>query len=124
MMTARFAAVFGAMSAAVAVAAGAFGAHALRDVVSDPRLVAWESAARYQVIHALAILMAARWVARQVPGALAATWLFVAGTVLFAGSLYLLVLLDQPWIGAVTPFGGAAFIAGWLAMAFAAFKHE
>lgn len=123
-MTARAAAIFAALSAAIAVAAGAFGAHALRDIVPDQRLATWETAARYQLVHALAILLAARWVARAVPGATLATWLFIVGTVLFAGSLYLLVLLDQPWLGAVTPVGGAAFIAGWLAMAFAAFKHE
>lgn len=123
-MTARFAAIFGALSAAVAVAAGAFGAHALRDLVPDQRLATWETAARYHLVHAIAIFLAARWVARAVPGAALAAWLFIAGTILFAGSLYLLVLLDKPWLGAVTPFGGAAFIAGWLALAFAAFKHE
>lgn len=123
-MTARFAAIFAALSAAVAVAAGAFGAHALRELVPDQRLATWETAARYHLIHAIAIFLAARWVARSVPGASLAVWLFIAGTVLFAGSLYLLVLFDRPWLGAVTPFGGAAFIAGWLAMAFAAFKHD
>lgn len=123
-MTARFAAIVGALSAAVAVAAGAFGAHALRDLVPDPRLATWETAARYHLIHAIAIFLTARWVARAIPGAAVAAWLFIAGTVLFAGSLYLLVLFDRPWLGAVAPFGGAALIAGWLALAFAAFKHE
>mgnify|MGYP002625393862 FL=1 len=123
-MTARSAAIFGALSAAMAVAAGAFGAHALRDLVPEQRLDAWETAARYQLVHAIAVFLTARWVARAVPGARLAAWLFVVGTVLFAGSLYLLVLLDMPWLGAVTPFGGAALIAGWLGLAFAAFKHE
>lgn len=122
-MSARFASVFAALSAAVAVAAGAFGAHGLRDHVSAERLATWETAARYQVIHALAIFLAARWMAREIPGAGAASWLFILGTVLFAGSLYLLVLLDAPWLGAVTPLGGVAFIAGWLAMAWAAYRH-
>lgn len=122
-MSARFASVFAALSAGIAVAAGAFGAHGLRDHVTAERLATWETAARYQVIHALAIFLAARWMAREIPGATAASWLFILGTVLFAGSLYLLVLLDAPWLGAVTPLGGVAFIAGWLAMAWAAYRH-
>lgn len=123
-MNTRQVTVFAALSAAVAVAAGAFGAHALREQVTAARLETWETAARYQLIHALAILYAARWTARGIPGASLASFLFVAGTVLFAGSLYLLVLLNAPWLGMVTPVGGAAFIGGWLALAWAASRHE
>lgn len=123
-MNTRQATIFAALSAAVAVAAGAFGAHALRDQVAASRLETWETASRYQLIHALAILYAARWIARGIPGAGLASLLFLAGTILFSGSLYLLVLADASWLGVVTPFGGAAFIGGWLALAWAASRHE
>ncbi|HLT46555.1 MAG TPA: DUF423 domain-containing protein [Rubricoccaceae bacterium] len=104
----------GAVSGALAVAAGAFGAHALEGAVAAERLATWATAAHYHLAHALA-LVAAGLVAAHRPGRLvrAAGWLFLAGTVLFAGSLYALVLLDLPALGAVTPLGGVAFIAGW-----------
>lgn len=113
----------GSMSAALAVAAGAFGAHALRTRLSPADLAIFETAARYQMYHALALLavglVAARW-----PGAMVnwAGWLFVAGTVIFAGSLYALVLTGERWLGAVTPVGGLAFIAGWVCLAVAALR--
>ncbi len=115
---ARLFVVLGAASAALAVAAGAFGAHALAEAVPPARLATWQTAAHYHVVHALA-LIAAGLVQGHVPGRLGrlAGWLFVAGTVLFAGSLYALVLTDTPALGAVTPFGGVAFIAGWLCLA-------
>ena len=108
----------GAVSGALAVAAGAFGAHALADAVSPERLATFRTGASYHLVHALATCTAAL-VATLVPGRAVRTagWLFVAGTVLFAGSLYALVLLDLPVLGAVTPLGGVAFIAGWLALA-------
>ena len=103
-----------ALSGAVAVAAGAFGAHALREVVTEARLATWQTAAAYELAHAVVTAVAAsrpdRWAQR-------AAGLFLAGTLLFSGSLYALVLLDAAWLGAVTPLGGAAFIAGWLALA-------
>ncbi|MBI4271283.1 MAG: DUF423 domain-containing protein [Candidatus Rokubacteria bacterium] len=113
--------VLGAVSAALAVALGAFGAHGLRGRVPPELLQTFETGARYHMYHALGLLAAA-WAAARWPGGAttAAGWLFVAGTVLFAGSLYLLVLTGQRWLGAVTPLGGAAFIAGWLALAWAA----
>lgn len=97
-----------AVIGALAVVAGAFGAHALRDHLSPDHLKTWDTAARYHLLHAAVLLVAAdrRWAWR----------LFVAGIVLFSGSLYLLVLLDLPALGAVTPFGGLAFISGWLAL--------
>ncbi|HLA64833.1 MAG TPA: DUF423 domain-containing protein [Rhodothermales bacterium] len=115
--------VVGALSGALAVAAGAFGAHALAASVSPERLATFRTGASYHLIHALATVAVAL-VAAHVPGRVvrAAGWLFVAGTVLFAGSLYLLVLLDVPMLGAVTPLGGVAFIAGWLALAYGALK--
>lgn len=113
--------VLGAVLGFLGVAAGAFGAHALRARLSVDLLEVFETAARYQMYHALA-LIAAGWVAGRWPGgaATASGWLFVAGTVLFSGSLYLLALTGTRWLGAVTPLGGLAFLGGWAALAWAA----
>ena len=102
-------ALLGALCAFLAVAAGAFGAHALRDTLSQESLAIFETAARYQMYHALALLAAA-WVASRWPGsaAQAAGWLFAAGILIFSGSLYVLALTSAQWLGAVTPLGGAA----------------
>ena len=115
--------LLGALSAGLAVAFGAFGAHALRARLSPADLATFETGVRYQMYHALALLAVA-WIAAQVPGALprAAGWLFVAGTVVFSGSLYVLVLTGQRWLGAVTPLGGVAFLAGWACLALAALR--
>jgi len=113
----------GAISALVAVAAGAFGAHGLRARLSPEMLAVFETGARYQMSHALALLAAA-WAATRWPGPAAAWagWLFVAGTLVFSGSLYALALSGQRWLGAVTPIGGLAFLAGWAALAWAAIR--
>ena len=104
----------GAGSALLSVAAGAFGAHAVRARLAPDLLAAFETGARYQMYHALG-LIAVAWAAARWPGALVhwAGWLFVAGTVLFSGSLYLLALSGARWLGAITPLGGVAFLAGW-----------
>jgi len=111
----------GALSAFVAVAAGAFGAHALRDRLSASMLETFQTGAQYQMYHALALMgvgiLLARFSADGSPWLSAAGWLFVAGTVLFSGSLYLLALTDTRWLGAITPPGGVAFLVGWLALA-------
>lgn len=110
----------GALSAGIAVAAGAFGAHALRSRLDPASLAVFETAARYQMYHALAIFAAAWAIGRWPAGA--ARWAgrcFIAGTILFSGSLYLLALTGIRWLGAVTPLGGAAFLAGWAALALA-----
>jgi len=111
--------VLAALSGAVAVAAGAFGAHGLRDAVAPERLDVWRTGATYHLAHALAGLFAA-FVGRESRWARRAGALFLAGTVLFSGSLYALVLLDAGWLGAVTPLGGVALIAGWLSLALSA----
>jgi uncharacterized membrane protein YgdD (TMEM256/DUF423 family) len=113
----------GAISALLAVAAGAFGAHALRERLAADRLAVFETAARYQMYHALALLVAG-WAVARWPGgaAVAAGWLFVAGTLVFSGSLYLLTLTGARWLGAITPLGGLAFILGWAALAWAALR--
>jgi uncharacterized membrane protein YgdD (TMEM256/DUF423 family) len=104
----------GAISALVSVAAGAFGAHALRSRLAPELLVTFETGARYQMYHALG-LVAVAWAASRWPSALttAAGWLLVAGTLLFSGSLYALALSGVRAVGAVTPVGGVAFMAGW-----------
>jgi uncharacterized membrane protein YgdD (TMEM256/DUF423 family) len=116
----RFFFLAGALSAFVSVAAGAFGAHALRGRLAPDLLAAFETGARYQMYHALALLAVA-WAAGRWPGHLVvwSGWLFLAGTLLFSGSLYALALTGVRWLGAVTPFGGACFLAAWLTLALA-----
>jgi uncharacterized membrane protein YgdD (TMEM256/DUF423 family) len=113
----------GALSAVLAVAAGAFGAHALRHRMAPDTLGVFEVGARYHMYHALGLLAAA-WAVTRWPGGATtiAGWLFVAGTVIFSGSLYALSLTGQRWLGAVTPLGGLAFILGWAALAWAALR--
>jgi uncharacterized membrane protein YgdD (TMEM256/DUF423 family) len=107
----------GAVSAMLAVGAGAFGAHALRARISPEHLAIFETGARYQIYHALALLAAA-WAVSRWPGSLPvfAGWLFVLGSIFFSGSLYILALTGARWWGAVTPIGGLAFLAGWLCL--------
>ena len=109
--------------ALLAVAAGAFGAHALRDRLPPDLLAVFETAARYQMYHALALL-AAGWAAAQWPQSTAALagWLFTAGIVVFSGSLYVLALTGTRWLGAVTPLGGVAFLLGWALLGWAAMR--
>jgi uncharacterized membrane protein YgdD (TMEM256/DUF423 family) len=123
-MTSRLASTLGALSAAIAVALGAFGAHALRSRLEPRDLEIFETAVRYQMYHALALLAAGWVLARGGPSASAAAWGFVAGTVIFCGSLYLMVATGQRWLGAVTPLGGVAFILGWVLLAVAAWRTE
>lgn len=111
------------ISALISVAAGAFGAHALRARLAPDLLAVFETGARYQMYHALGLLGVA-WAASRLPVGLpaAAGWLFVAGTVLFSGSLYVLALTGARWLGAATPVGGVAFLAGWACLAWAALR--
>ena len=111
----------GALSGGIAVALGAFAAHALKGRLDAQLLVTFETGARYQMYHALALL-AAGLLAERVPSRLVATSgvLFLAGTLLFSGSLYALALTGVRGLGAVTPFGGVAFLAGWLCLGLAA----
>jgi uncharacterized membrane protein YgdD (TMEM256/DUF423 family) len=108
----------GAVSGFISVAAGAFGAHALRSRLTPEYLGVFETAARYQMYHALALLAVA-WAITRGSGSTAqwAGWLFVVGTVLFSGSLYALALSGIRWLGAITPLGGVAFLSGWLCLA-------
>lgn len=120
---ARFA-VLGALSAFLAVAAGAFAAHALRSRLIEAFLSAFETGARYQFLHALGLFAVAWALDRTQRSAIArAGWLFVAGTVLFSGSLYLLALTGIPRFGMITPLGGLCFLAGWLSMAWGLWRR-
>jgi uncharacterized membrane protein YgdD (TMEM256/DUF423 family) len=113
--------ILGAVSAAISVGTGAFGAHGLKARVTPDMLAIWETASRYQMYHAVG-LIAAAWIWARWPSgaATAAGWLFVAGTVIFSGSLYALTLSGVRGLGAITPIGGLAFIAGWIVLAWAA----
>ena len=118
MTSARFPLLAGAVAGAIAVVLGAFGAHALRGVLDERALATWHTAVEYQFWHALALL-AVGILARAKPTrtATVAAIAFVAGIVLFCGSLYMLALGSPRIVGAITPFGGVAFIAGWIALA-------
>ena len=113
----------GAVSAALAVALGAFAAHGLRARLSPEALQIFETGARYHMYHALALLAVA-WAVPRWPGTAVsvAGWLFIAGTLLFSGSLYLLAITGVRMLGAITPVGGFAFILGWLALAWGAWS--
>ncbi len=110
----------GAVNGALAVAAGAFGAHGLRERLDARALEIFETAARYQMFHALAIVLC---------GVIATTsshragWLMFAGIVVFSGSLYALALTGVRGLGAITPIGGLAFLAGWLVLAWGAWRQ-
>jgi len=110
-------ALAGALSAFIAVAAGAFGAHALRAKLAPDLLAVFETGVRYQMYHALA-LIAVAWASTHWPGTpvRAAGWLFIGGTVLFSGSLYFLAITGARWLGVITPLGGLLFLAGWAAL--------
>ena len=115
---------WGVVLAGTGVALGAFGAHALRDMVTEARMETFQTAVQYQSIHAMALILGSllamgfakeRWL----------DWamrLVLAGILVFSGSLYLLVLLDQGWLGAITPIGGVLLIAGYAAFLVAAFR--
>jgi uncharacterized membrane protein YgdD (TMEM256/DUF423 family) len=121
----RWLAAAGALFALTGVAAGAFGAHALKSWLSSERIGVFDTAVRYQDLHALA-LFAGAWVLQSWPSriALAAGVCFVAGIVLFCGSLYLVALLAEPRFGIATPFGGIALLAGWTLLVIAALKSR
>ena len=120
-MNPRLMIVCGALLLATGVAAGAFGAHGLRRVVTPDSLEIWRTAAQYQMLHGLGLLLiAALW--SQVSPAQAgwAGGLMLAGTILFSGSLYALVLTGTRVLGAITPVGGLLMIAAWVLLAWAA----
>ncbi len=113
----------GALAGFLGVGAGAFGAHALRGLLEPRAFEVYEVAVRYQLFHALA-LVAVAWVLSRSPGrwARSSGWLFLLGIILFSGSLYLVSVGGLSWVGAVTPLGGAALLAGWFCFGVAGWK--
>ncbi len=115
------ASVYGGLS----VVCGAFASHALKNKLSDRALEIWETGTKYQMYHALALLIVVLLLSRPtpLPTALAISgWAFIVGTVLFSGSLYALALSGVKILGAITPIGGVALIAGWISLFFAAWE--
>jgi uncharacterized membrane protein YgdD (TMEM256/DUF423 family) len=116
--------IAGAGFAFLGVAMGAFGAHALSASFTERQAQVYETAARYQLYHALALLALGLWVGQSPANATSlaqwAGWAFVAGIVVFSGSLYALAITDIKVLGAITPIGGLAFLAGWLLFALSA----
>jgi uncharacterized membrane protein YgdD (TMEM256/DUF423 family) len=113
--------LLGALAGFIGVALGAFGAHGLRTRLSADMLAVFETGVRYQMYHALALLLVAAIVPR-LGGWLvvSAGWLFTAGIILFSGSLYAMALTGMTRLGVITPIGGLAFLAGWALLAIAA----
>jgi len=114
----RFFFAVGSLMAFLGVALGAFGAHALKGRLSSEMLDIFEVGVRYQMYHALALLAVA-WASSRWPQSQASAggWAFLAGIVIFSGSLYVLSLTGARWIGAITPIGGVAFLIGWAVLA-------
>lgn len=110
---------FGFFLAALGVALGAFGAHALKATLSPELLITWETAVRYQMYAAFGIQLGS-WQR----GSGRPLWFLALGCLLFSGSLYMLCLTGLRWLGAITPLGGLAMIAGWLLLGREALKHE
>ena len=108
---------WGALFGLSGVMIGAFGAHGLKALLNADQLAIYHTGVDYQFVHALALLLLGALAQHQTPKAwqLAAT-LFIAGVFIFSGSLYLLVLTDTSWLGAITPIGGMSFIVGWAAL--------
>ena len=115
--------VIGALAAGIGVAAGAFGAHGLRPILSEKMMAVFETGVRYHLVHALAMLIAglsAHWFNHRV--FVRAGWSFFAGILIFSGSLYTLALTDIRTLGMLTPFGGLAFLTGWCFLAWGYWK--
>jgi uncharacterized membrane protein YgdD (TMEM256/DUF423 family) len=111
----------GALSGALTVALGAFGAHALKESVTPEDLAIWQTAVHYQGLHALALVLFGT--SQQVrPRACIGGWAFLLGSAIFAGTLYAMVLGGPRWLGAITPIGGTLLIVGWLSFAWSAWR--
>ena len=112
------------LSGMLAVAFGAFGAHGLKNRLDDYLMGVFETAVQYHFYHSLALLAVGVIALSQPQTAMlkSAGWLFVIGIAVFSGSLYILALTGTKWLGAVTPLGGLAFIAGWACLAAAGWK--
>jgi uncharacterized membrane protein YgdD (TMEM256/DUF423 family) len=113
----------GALLGLLSVAAGAFGAHALRARLDERAMELFQTSVRYQMFHAIALLAAA-WASTRWTGASVRVggWAFVVGVVVFCGTLYALSFGAPRWLGAITPIGGVSFMVGWACLAWAAWS--
>jgi len=117
--------IIGSLFGLTGIALGAFGAHSLKAQISAEMLSVFETGVRYQMYHAFALIVAAWFLdVRQNRRFEVAAWLFVAGVVLFSGSLYVLAISGITSIGIVTPLGGLAFLGGWLSLVLGFLKKE
>jgi uncharacterized membrane protein YgdD (TMEM256/DUF423 family) len=115
--------MIGCISGFFAVALGAFGAHGLRDSLSERAMAIYQTAVHYHMIHALALIGLGLWAAQNsMMDTKLAGWAFTVGIIIFSGSLYALAVTDLKFLGAITPIGGVCFLTGWIAFAFLAWK--
>ena len=118
--------IAGAVNAAIAVMLGAFGAHALKEKLSERYLAIWETAVQYQMFHALGLIVVGILMSSSLLGPISqlnwAGWFLLVGIIIFSGSLYVLSLTGIGVLGAITPIGGVAFIVGWIMLILAALK--
>lgn len=126
-MSSQIVIVIAAVLGAIGVGLGAFGAHSLNEFLMETgRVETFETAVRYQMFHVLALLAVALlknyWV--NASWLNWSSWLFIIGILIFSGSLYLLIITGQRWLGAITPIGGLALIGGWLTLALAAWQNN
>lgn len=122
-MTDRQLIIIASLTLLVGVAAGAFGAHGLKRILSADLISVWQTAVLYQLIHGLGLLAIAALGARFGSPLLSTAGIFMfAGIVIFSGSLYILALTGVKWLGAITPIGGVAFIVAWALLALAAYR--
>ncbi|MCZ8538099.1 DUF423 domain-containing protein [Paenisporosarcina quisquiliarum] len=119
--------IAGAINAFLAVAFGAFGAHALKEKLSEKYLAIWETAVQYQMYHAIGLIVIGILMSTNIIGNVSqlswAGYLMLAGIVIFSGSLYVLSLSGIGVLGAITPIGGVAFLAAWVLVIVAVVKH-
>jgi uncharacterized membrane protein YgdD (TMEM256/DUF423 family) len=120
---ARIAILVGALLGGVGVALGAFGAHGLKDILGTGQALGWwKTAVEYQFVHALALLALGAWMQSGGRGSRIATICWTGGIIIFSGTLYAMALGAPRWLGAITPIGGTALIAGWVIFAIAAWR--
>ena len=126
MIVTRIFLAIASMFGGISVVLGAFASHALKDRLSANSLAIWSTGTKYQMYHALALMLVAILVSRFPDSTLltVAGYAFIIGTFIFSGSLYALTLTGIKWLGAITPIGGMAFIVGWLCLALATWRIE
>lgn len=116
--------LLGVVNGFLAVALGAFGAHGLEGKISEKSIGIWDKAVHYQMFHTMALLVTGLLLAKiQSSGMLWAGWMFFAGIVLFSGSLYLYSTTGVKTLAMITPFGGVAFLIGWILLGYAIVKY-